>query len=57
MSRRERMSYEAESSLNYDYVIRNRGALQVGEVESGEARQVVGAAHAGRQGEGGGRRR
>ena len=42
MSRRERMSYEAESSLNYDYVLRNRGALQVGEVESGEARQVVG---------------
>jgi hypothetical protein len=51
------MSYEAESSLNYDYVLRNRGALQVGEVEPGEARQVVGAAHAGRQGEGGGRRR
>jgi hypothetical protein len=42
MSRRERMSYEAESSLNYDYVLRNRGALQVGEVKSGEARQVVG---------------
>ena len=42
MSRRERMSYEAESSLNYDYVLRDRGALQVGEAESGEARQVVG---------------
>ena len=36
------MSYEAESSLNYDYVLRDRGALQVGEAESGEARQVVG---------------
>ena len=42
MSRRERMSYEAESSLNYDYVLRDRGALQVGKAESGEARQVVG---------------
>ena len=36
------MSYEAESSLNYENVLRDRGALQAGEAESGEARQVVG---------------
>ena len=46
MSGRLRLSYEAESSSTYDYVLRDRGAIQAGEAELGDARQAAGRADA-----------
>ena len=46
MSGRLRLSYEAESSSTYDYVLQDRGAIQAGEAELGDARQAAGRADA-----------